>query len=117
MENGRSMLALMILCHWLLRDDMVHPPLIANALWPLMKKSAVCSNASKLKAEINRHWNVICAVTPELVKVPTRPNQWALLVHKWLYDSPISTEHGREFLLAVVDERIVAVEKVVTEKR
>jgi hypothetical protein len=83
-----------------------------------MKKSAVCSNASKLKAKINRHWNVICAATPELVKVPTRPNQWALLkVHKWLGDNPISTECGREFLLAAVDERIVAVEKVVTEKR
>ncbi len=103
------MLALLILCHGLLRDDGTPVLDVCKEPWSKMKKKAISPNMQELKREIICRWNILCAASPEDTadKVTPCPAQWPLKkVLQWLEDHPINNSCDREYLIKAINERV-----------
>jgi hypothetical protein len=121
LEQNRSVRALVVLCHGLMRDDGMPAINLLTAPWSMMKKSVLKVSSKEYQSEITRRWNIMCAYDPDLKAncrwgIP-RTNQWKLeKLQMWLNDNPVTDDGERAYLLDAVDERIGASTRAEAEK-
>ena len=107
LKQNRSVHALVVLCHGLMRNDGTPAIDLLTAPWSMMKKSALKVSLKEYQSEITRRWNIMCAYDPDLKAncrwgIP-RTNQWKLeKLQMWLNDNPV-TDDGEHAYLRLIE--------------